>query len=82
MLGHLSVHCGLLSAPMTLPGIRLGRVQAGIETPVPSVTLTDSSQWMEPPLGIVLAPHTAACLPTILPARLVAELQLPGVLMT
>lgn len=44
VLGHLSVYCGLLSAPMTLPGIRLGRVQAGIETPAPSVTLTDFSQ--------------------------------------
>lgn len=62
--------CGLLSTPMTLPGIRLGRVQAGIETPAPSVTLTDFSQSMEPPLGILLTPHTAACLPTILPAWL------------
>lgn len=83
MLGHLSVDCGPLSAAMMLPGMALGgRGQAGRETPAPSVTLTDSSQWMEPPLGILLSPHTAACLPTTLSARLVAELHLPGVLLT
>lgn len=81
VLGHLSAYCGLLSAPMTPPGIMLGRVQAGIETPALSPWLTSVSRWSRLWASFSLSTQLPACLPSC-PACLVAELHLPGVLMT